>query len=173
MKISKYIIIGLLLVGCNAPRAVYDFDPEINFRGYNIYAYFPEFQSGLSELDEKRLKNSLQRQLQEKGLNLSDEPQLYVNVYTDQFRDNASRSNIGIGVGGGSRNVGVGVSGGIPVGGPETIMQFTFDFVDVIEDSLVWQAVVEIQMNQNQSPEDRQALIDKVIQKALEGYPPR
>ena len=172
MRALKILFVFFFLASCNAPQAVYDYDQEINFSNYSTYALFPEFQSGLSQLDEKRLLTSLENGLLEKGFSVSSEADMYVNVYTDEFREQ-NRNSVGIGVGGSGRNVGVGVSGGIPLGGPETYLQITFDFIDVEADDLIWQAVVESKFNPDASPQQRQAQFEKIVQKALEGYPPK
>lgn len=172
MKALKIFLVFLLFASCNVPQAVYDYDQEVNFSNYSTYALFPDFQSGLSQLDEKRLLASLENQLQQEGFSASSEADMYVNVYTDEFQEQ-NRNNVGIGVGGGGRNVGVGVSGGIPLGGPETYLQITFDFIDVEDDALIWQAVVESKFDPDASPQQRQDQFEKIVQKALEGYPPK
>jgi hypothetical protein len=83
-----------------------------------------------------------------------------------------NRSSIGVGIGGGGIGGGVGVSGGIPIENNTMILEVTIDFIDVTEDSLIWQAVVESKFNANASPEQRRAMFDKIVDKALEGYPP-
>ncbi|GHA40841.1 hypothetical protein GCM10007103_22720 [Salinimicrobium marinum] len=144
----------------------------MNFDNYVTYSLYPEFHSGLSQLDERRLVSGLESTLQEKGFSSSQMPDLYVNVYTEEFQEQ-SRNNIGIGVGGGGGNLGVGVSGGIPLGGPKTFLKLTFDFIDVQDDSLIWQAVVESKFDPDASPEKRQARFERIVKKALEGYPPK
>ena len=79
----------------------------------------------------------------------------------------------GLGLGGGGGNVGVGVSGGIPIGKMDTYMELTFDFVDIEKDALVWQAVVESSFDVKADPEKRQKIFDRIVEKALEGYPPK
>lgn len=172
MRIIKISILLLFIAACNTPQAVYDYDQNVNFDQYSTYAIFPDLQTGLSQLDESRLLNSLENQLKLKNLEYADSPQLYVNVYTEKYeRDN--RSRVGLGVGGGGGNVGVGVSGGIPIGQMDTYLKLTFDFIDVEEDMLVWQAKVESPFNLNASPEKRQKQFDKLVEEALDGYPPK
>lgn len=171
MKMLKLLFFVFLLGSCNAPQAVYDYDEERNFQEYSTYAYFPDFRTGLNELDEKRIRNSLENALEQKGFSFSEDPEMYVNIYTEEFREQP-QNNVGVGVGGGRGNVGVGVSGGIPLGGPDHYLQITFDFIDVEEDALIWQAVVESKFNPDASPEKRQAQFDQIVKKALEEYPP-
>lgn len=172
MKVLKLLVIVFFLGSCNAPQAVYDYDEEVNFQDYSTYAYFPEFQTGLNQLDEKRLKKSFENAIEQKGFSVSEDAEMYVNIYTEEYQEQ-SRDNLGVGVGGGGGNVGVGVSGGIPLGGPDYYLQITFDFIDVEEDALIWQAVVDSKFNPDASPENRQAQFDKIVKKALERYPPK
>lgn len=172
MRLLKYSFLLLFLAACNSPQAVYDYDQQVNFNTYKTYSIFPDFQSGLSQLDESRLLESLNRKMEEKGFSDSESPGIYVNVYTKRFEQD-NRSRVGLGIGGGGGNVGVGVSGGIPVGQMDTYLELTFDFIDVENDALIWQAVVESPFNMNASPEKRQTQFDKIVSKALEGYPPK
>ena len=96
---------------------------------------------------------------------------MYVNAYS-QERIDRNRSRLGIGIGSGGGNVGVGVSGGIPIENNKVILEITIDFINVAKDALIWQAVVESKLNPKASPEERRVLFNKIVQKALEGYPP-
>jgi hypothetical protein len=158
--------------GCGGPRVAFDYDEQTNFSTYNSISIYPEIQSGLSELDENRLLNSMVSALQERNLSTSTTPDLYLNVYTEQYQE-PSRNRVGVGIGGTGGNVGVGVSGGIPLGGPESFLQLTFDLIDVERDELVWQAVVNSKFDLNWSPVQRQQQFDKIVEEALEGYPPK
>ncbi|UBZ07622.1 DUF4136 domain-containing protein [Salegentibacter mishustinae] len=172
MKLIKLLFVCALLSSCNTPKAAYDYDDTVSFNNYKIYQLFPDFQTGLSQLDETRLITSIKNGMESKGFSTSEEPDVFVNAYSREFMDQ-NRSSIGIGVGGGGRSGGVGVSGGIPIENNSVILEVTIDFIDVAEDSLVWQAIVETKFNPNASPEERRAMFDEIVQKALEGYPPK
>ncbi|MEG9328660.1 DUF4136 domain-containing protein [Salinimicrobium catena] len=172
MKFFPFFLFLLILTSCNAPQAVYDYDQQINFSQYQTFDIYPDLRTGLSQLDEERLIKSAKQGLQNKSLSYSANPDLFLNIYSEEFRQQ-SDSRLGIGVGGGSRNVGVGVSGGIPLGGPETYLRLTFDLIDAKTDALVWQAVVESSFDLNASPTERQKRFDQIVQKALAGYPPK
>lgn len=171
---KSYFFIGLffLLVSCGGTQVVYDYDQQANFSKYSSVAIYPEIRTGLSPLDEKRLLSSVENALREKNLYSSQNTDLYLNIYTEEYQEQ-SGSSLGVGVGGTGRNVGVGVSGGIPIGGPQTFLRLTFDLIDVETDALVWQAVVDSKFNFNASPEERQNRFDAIVEKALEGYPPK
>jgi hypothetical protein len=172
MKLFKFFFVCLIITSCSSTQAVYDYDEQANFSSYNSVAIYPELRTGLSQLDEKRLLNSVERVLRENDLSLSSSPDLYLNIYSEEFQEQ-SRNRLGVGVGGTGRNVGVGVSGGIPLGGPETYLRLTFDLIDVKSDALVWQAVVDSKFNFNARPEERQKRFDRIVDKALKNYPPK
>ena len=154
MKILRYLVLAILLTSCGGPRAVYDYDETAEFSNISTYQIFPELETGLNQLDEQRLITILTEQLTQKGLTSSQNPQIYVNFYSTDYQA-PTRNSVGIGVGGTGRNVGVGISGGIPIGGPENYRRVTFDFIDVQNDALIWQAIVEGKFDNNTSPEKR------------------
>ncbi len=172
MRILKNSIIILFLAACNSPQAVYDYDQKVNFDQYSTYSLFPEFETGLSQLDESRLTTSLRSAMQLENFSVSEDPEIYVNVYTQEYQQD-NRSRVGVGIGGGGGNVGVGVSGGLPVGRMNTYLKLTFDFIDVKKDMLVWQAIVESPFEFGAEPQVKQDQLDKIVAKALKGYPPK
>lgn len=172
MKLSKYIILLALVVSCNAPQAVYDYDEKVNFSTLNTYKIYPDLVTNLNQLDDQRIISILNEKLAQKGFTTSETPQIYVNFYASSY-ETPTRNTLGVGVGGTGRNVGVGVSGGIPLGGPETYLRLTIDFIDAEKDSLIWQAEVEGQLNNNTTPQKREESLRLMIDKALKGYPPK
>lgn len=172
MKYLKYFLVLVVFSSCNAPRAVYDYDQNTSFNSINTYKIFPDLDSRVSQLDEQRLVSILQTEMASKGFSFSENPDIYINFYASEY-ETASGNNIGIGVGGGGGNVGVGVSGGFPIGGPDTYLRLTLDFIDVKNDSLIWQAVVDSRFDKNSSPQNREAQLKLMVQKALKGYPPK
>lgn len=172
MKLLKILSVFLILGSCTAPQAVYDYDQQVNFYRYTTYSIYPELRTGLNQLDEGRLIESVEKVMRLKNLSEADKPELYLNIYSEEYLEQ-SDSRLGIGLGGGNRNVGVGVSGGIPLGGPETYLRLTFDLIDAGKDALVWQAVVESSFDLDADPVDRQRRFDEIVEKAFKGYPPK
>lgn len=172
MKYFKYIFALAIFASCSAPTAVYDYDQKASFNTINTYKIYPDLVSRMSQLDEKRLLAVLETELPSEGLTFSENPDIYVNFYTSEY-ETASGNNIGIGVGGGGGNVGVGVSGGFPIGGPDTYLRLTLDFIDAKNDALIWQAVVDGKFDKNATPQNRETQLRIMVLKALNGYPPK
>ncbi|MDT0607906.1 DUF4136 domain-containing protein [Croceitalea rosinachiae] len=171
MKNLIYIVFSFLLISCNTIRVDYDYDRATNFSNYTTYNYFSDIESGLSELDEKRLVKALDSTLQAKGYLLAEEPDFFINILSSEFRT-ASSNNVGIGVGGGGGNVGGGVSVGLPIGNSGWQRQIQFDFVDSQKDALYWQAVTESGFRDNASPSVREERLQALIVKVFKKFPP-
>ncbi len=170
MKFLPIFILSIFLVSCGASVAV-DYDKQVDFSKYNSYNYFPTIDSGLSALDDGRIKQATDSLLQQRGFVKSETPRLFINFYASESLSN-SRSTIGIGVGSGGGNVGIGVSGGIPIGGNVINQRLTFDFIDVEKDDLVWQAIADGEMKERLTPHQKEAYYFSVIRKILAKYPP-
>lgn len=167
-----FFLIGMSLISCNGVRVNYDYDKTKDFTGYSTYNYFDNIDSGLSDLDEKRLFGILDSTLQAKGYLLSEEPEFLINIKSFVFQSN-SRNNVGLGVGGGGRNVGGGLSIGIPVGNTGLRRQILFDFVDADKKALFWQADTESNFRENTNPLNREEQLKKVVVKVFKNFPPK
>lgn len=166
------VVFGLLLVACSSVRVSYDYDKEVDFSGYTTYNYFPEMNSGLSQLDEKRLVRILDSTLQSRGYRLAEEPEIFVNILSSEFQT-APNSSVGVGIGGGGRNVGGGISVGLPLGNPSVQRNIQFDFVDAQRDALFWQATAESGYRENASPSERERRLEVLVKKVFSKFPPK
>jgi len=171
MKIFSIIFISFLLLSCGT-TVNYDYDKETNFTFFKTYNYFSDLDSGLSELDNKRIIKATDSLLALRGFIKSETPQFLINFFA---KEGATRpkNTIGIGVGSGGGNVGVGVSGGIPIGGNVIEQQLTLDFVDTTKDELIWHAVSNGEIKEEASPTQKDKHYNKLLNKILKGYPPK
>lgn len=170
----KYLIVCLaclLLLSCGA-TVNYDYDKQANFLQYTSYNYFPNIESGLSDLDNQRIIRATDSILQQRGFVKTENPQFYINFFSKEFVSN-SRNTIGVGIGSSGRNTGIGVSGGIPIGGRTVSQNLTIDFIDTKNDALFWQAVVESDFKERISPSQKQQHYYNALQKAFKNYPPK
>ncbi len=172
MKFLKTILLALLIVGCAPIRVSYDFDRTTNFNDYKTYNYYSDMNTGLSELDTKRLLNAIDAKMTAKGFSLSDSPDFFIDVKSSEYHE-AQRSTVGVGLGGGGRNVGGGISIGLPVGQSNINRQIIIDFVDEKKKQLFWQAVSESNYNPNAIPGEREERLNAIVEKVLLEYPPK
>jgi len=172
MKVLLASLLAMLLISCG-PTVYLDFDKKTDFSGYTTYQFYPDIDSGMNQLDDKRVMMAIDSVLNQRGFTKTDSNRFYINFYATEIISN-SRNTLGIGVGGGGGNVGVGVSGGIPIGGAVVNHQLTLDFVDAQGDqSLVWQAVIEGEIKEKATPQQKEAYFYSVVQKALQKFPPK
>src|SRR6056297_3086525 len=174
MFIMRYLlclVMVFMLTSCGSVKVNYDYDRTVDFSSYSTYNYFVDMQSGLSQLDEKRLLRALDSTLKSRGYRLAEEPELFINIISNQYRS-APNNNVGVGVGGAGRNVGGGISVGLPLGGPSLQRSIQFDVVDAQRDALVWQAVAESGLRENASPSVREDKLRAVVKKVFSKFPP-
>lgn len=171
MKYLKLLLLCLVITSCGV-RVNYDYESATDFTKYKSYAFFTDMQTGLSELDTKRLIHLLDDALQAKGFTKSDYADFMINIQSSE-RENVNRNTVGIGVGGTGRNVGGGISVGIPIGQSKLNREIVFEFVDANSNRLFWQAVSESNYNPDTTPEKREANLQAIVAKVLEGYPPK
>ena len=172
MKSFLFLTVLAVLFSCG-PTVYVDFEEQQDFSGFTTYQFYPDIDSGLNQLDDKRIMMAIDSVLQQRGFTRTDNNRFYINFYASESLSN-SRNTLGVGIGGGGGNVGVGVSGGIPIGGKVINQQLTIDFVDAQKDqSLVWQAVVEGELKEKATPQQKEIYYYSVLQKALKKFPPK
>lgn len=170
---QKYFLVILccLFISCGGVRVSYDYDKSTTFSNYTSYNYFSDVESGLSDLDERRLIHILDSTLQAKGYLLAEEPDFFINILSSEYRS-APNNAVGVGIGGGGRNVGGGLSVGLPLGNSGIQRQIQFDFVDAQKDALFWQATSESGYRENASPSVREDRLRAVVKKVFSKFPP-
>ena len=172
MKSIVPFILLLFLVSCSAIRVNYDYDKDADFSIYTTYNYYPDLDTGLSELDSKRLLRVIDSTMRGKGFLLSEEPEFLINILSRSF-ETPRNNTVGVGLGGGGRNVGGGMSIGIPVGAANVEREIQFDFIDSQKDELFWQAITVSSLRENSSPNEREEKLRELVDKTFEKYPPK
>ncbi len=172
MKTVLSIFILVSIVSCSAINVQYDYDKATVFSAYTTYNYYPDMETGLSELDTRRLMRAIDSTLRNKGFLLSEEPDFYVAILGRTLHA-TPRNTVGVGVGGTGRSVGGGLSVGIPVGAAKMEWEIQFDCVDRYKDELFWQAVATRSFNPNSGPQKREEILRAMVEKAFVKYPPK
>ena len=170
MKYALLFFVSSLLVNCGS--VVYDYEKNQDFSQYKTYNFYPELRSGLSQLDEKRWKAAVENTMQAKGFTLSNQPNVYINLKSQEFRD-PSGNSVGVGVGSGGGGVNVNLGSIFTVGSPRINLRLTIDMVDVQKDDLVWQGSTEKRFYPNAKPEVREEYFSNISQRIFKKYPPK
>ena len=171
MKIISCLFIFVALISCGATKVNYDYDVEKDFSTYTTYNYYPSIESGLNAFEDKRIIQAIDSILQYKQMVKSDDPQLYINFYSQEYTTH-SPNTIGIGVGNMGRNTSVGISGGIPIGGVQVQQMLTIDFIEVAGDALVWKTEINSSFSERAGSNKLKNHYRKILEKAFQEYPP-
>lgn len=171
MKKIIFLVLATSFISCSSTKVYTDYDKDANLKSYKTYNYFLSEDTGLSELDQKRVMQAIDSLLPQKGFPQKTIPDFNVNFYAELYTVN-NQNSIGVGLGGGGGRVGGGVSGGIPINTSKDMLALTVEFVDALNKELFWQAVVETRNNSNLTPSERQIFFNDIVNKALEKYPP-
>ncbi|MEZ4858255.1 MAG: DUF4136 domain-containing protein [Flavobacteriaceae bacterium] len=166
-----WLLVIPFFISCGSTVAV-DFEKSTDFSKFTTYNFYPSIDSGLNELDNKRIMYILDSLIIQKNFQKTENPQILINFYAKEILTN-SRNTLGIGIGGGGGNVGIGVSGGIPIGGKDIEQQLTLDFIEVENDALVWQGIAESRYKEKATPQQKENYYFSIIQKILNKYPPK
>lgn len=171
MRGLAILLFVLFCTSCSSVRVVYDYDKATQFSNYTTYGYYPDMETGMSQLDARRLLNAVDEVMQQKGILFSEEPDLLINIQSRDFRT-PQNSNVGVGVGGTSGNVGGGVSIGIPLNRPNVEREIVFDLIDSQKDMLVWQAISDTPFREGASPSVKEEKLYEIVNKVFSKYPP-
>lgn len=169
MKYFRYIFL-LLIIGCSSSKVVYDYDSKTDFTKFKTYAFFEDVGDGLNEIDTKRFVNSIENYLDSLGLRKNEKPDFYINLVSEKA-ELPKNNNVGVGVGG--RNAGISISTGMLFGGNKIRETITIDFVESSNNKLFWQGILNTKVREKIKPEDREVLVDQIIAKILNKYPPK
>lgn len=164
-------ILFLLLISCGT-AVNYDYEKSTDFSQYKTYNFFTDIESGLNELEERRLYLAIDTKLQSMGFKKSETPSFNIDIKTQELID-TNRNTIGVGLGGIGRSVGGGVSVGIPIGSTRMSRNIFIEFVDDSKSGLFWQAIVEDRYSQKTTPEKREAELKVLVEKVFSRYPPK
>jgi hypothetical protein len=173
----KYLLIAFLLLGlaaCSSISTTSDYNPETDFTSYSTFSIYngvikdSELES--VPLAKKRVLEAINNEMQKKGLTVSDSASASLIVFA--HGGTAEKMNVtdyGYGYGG--------WWGPNPYGRNIDVSYYTqgslvIDFVDNSKDELVWRGIGTAALQDNGTPEERQAFIDEAVATILDQYPP-
>ena len=153
MKKSSVFLIVLFMsvaVGCSSVYKVrYDYDESADFSSLKTYNWlpFPE-KKDVDEFAMKRIQDAVDMQLAAKGLQkVSDTPDFSVRMNPEIFNIVYTQYQYEQG-------------------------RLILDFVDSKSNKLLWQGSAEVDIDFVRNPEQSRKMINEVVQKILEKYPP-
>lgn len=170
MKTLKFLPVLLLFVftSCATVKVATDFDKEANFNQFNSYAFYKPGidKAQISDLDKKRILRAIEANLNAKGMNKSETPDLLVSIFTKEHqRIDVYNNSFGYGWGWnpwyyGSNNVSQTSEGTLFI-----------DLIDAKTNALIWQGMGSADLVTS-SMEKKEERINEIVMKILAEYPP-
>jgi hypothetical protein len=163
-------------VSCSAIYGVqHDYDLQADFKSLKTFDWMavPE-KANIASLDVDRVKKAVSAELQAKGLMMnSNNPDFLIAEHLGS-KDKVQITNWGYGYGphyGGYR-------GGYWGPGGTTASEYEegsliLDFVDAKSKKMIWRGVAKADINNVDTPEKKEKLINEAVQEILKNFPPK
>jgi len=151
----------------------YDYDKQVNFESLKTYDWLPiPEKATMDSLVVNRVKNAVNSELQAKGLTMtSNNPDFFIAEHLGK-KDKVKVTNWGYGYGSYGR-----YRGGY--WGPQGVDTYQYeegslilDFVDAKSKKMIWRGVAKAQIDDTNTPEKSEKLIDEAVQEILKNFPP-
>lgn len=173
----KYLFAALILLvfaACSSISTTSDYNPDTDFTSYSTFSIYngvikdSELES--VPLAKKRVLEAISNEMQKKGFTSADSAAASLIIFA--HGGTAEKMNVtdyGYGYGG--------WWGPYPYGRNIDVSYYTqgslvIDFVDNSKDELVWRGIGTAALQDQGTPEERQAFIDEAVAKILAQYPP-
>lgn len=147
----------------------YDYDRSIDFINLKTYNWLPVPENAeINALDENRIKNSVNIELQGKDLRMSaDNPDFLIAEHLAK-KDRVNVTNWGYSYGPHARYWGA---------NEVTVYQYEegtliLDFVDAETKNLIWRGSAKADLGNAKTPEKRDVLIREAVKEILHNFPP-
>ena len=184
-RVISVFLVVLVLTGCQSvPTISQDYDKNQSFAQYKYYVwnmpklqYQPDDVRIKSDLTEERIVEAVNHELNTKGIVLVDKTHparftvkayLIVENRTEQFND----WSVWGGYWGSSWGVGPGYNHSSTI--HYSLATLQLDFIDTANGKLIWRGsgIQAFDFEQSQTPEQREAVINKTVAGILKQYPP-
>lgn len=170
--VIKAMVLSAVVVSmwaCSPVRVYSDYDKKATFTTYKTFAFYKQGldKVQVSDLDKRRIMQSIEKYMTAKGFALSDKPDVWVNFFTkEQERTQVTQMGWGYGWGWGWSPW---MWGGTNVSSyPEGTLYI--DIIDATKNELVWQGQGVGALTRD--PEQKDELFDTFVSKILAEYPP-
>ena len=171
--IHAFFVLFLIgfVVSCSSVYGVrYDYDKQADFENLKTYDWMtvPE-KANINSLNVERVKKAVSAELQAKGLMMtSNNPDFLIAEHLGR-KDKVQITNWGYGYGphGGYRG-----AGGISTYEYEE-GSLILDFVDAKSKKMIWRGVAKADINNVDTPEKKEKLINEAVHEILKNFPPK
>lgn len=174
-SLSAVLLLALMAACASTPTIRSNVDPAANFSAYRTFGFLDEVSDSKTSYDsmtQRYLKNAVANEMQARGLQRSDNPDLLVNIHV-QSKDKVRVSQTPTGYAGyyGYRGAAYGWGTGVST----TVDNYTegtlnVDVVDRASRKLVWEGIAVGRISEK-ARDNPQPAIDAVVKQVFERYP--
>ena len=164
------VVLMIMMAGCTSIRVSTDYDRKADFPKYKTFNFSKEVDKvSLNDLNRRRLKDAITKEMEAKGFQVSESPDLLVNAFIKgKTHYTATATSNGFGGpfmyyrGWGSTSTFVDVNKSIE----GTLF---IDLIDVLEKKMIWEGVAEGLVNPR--TETREENLNNVVQMIFKTFP--
>jgi len=169
LKLILPVIMMILIADCTGLKVSTDFDSKVDFSKYKTFNFSKEVDKvTLNDLNRRRLKDAIGKELEARGYKISTSPDVLVNAFVKGKNKYSATANTNYWGGPfmyrgfGSSNTYVDVNRSIE----GTLF---IDLIDVQEKKMIWEGVAEGLVNPR--TETREETINNVVGLIFKNYP--
>ena len=170
----------LLFLSCSSINVYSDYDKNTDFSNFKTYAFYKKGidRVEISDLDKRRILRAIERELNAKGMVLSDDPDMLVNIFTKSREKIDVYTNNYYGwypwyYGYGPGYYGPGYGFGYTNVSSSTEGTLFIDLIDARRKELAWQGIGTGILSYSKSVEKKEAMISDFVTKIMTAYPPQ
>jgi hypothetical protein len=174
MKTKLLFVLAIGLVACSSITTTYDYDKTVDFTKYKTYNFTPEaLKLGIQELNRDRLLAAIDKEMAARGFTKSDNPDALIDLLGKlEQKQTATATSSGGGMYGyGRYGYGGGFSTTTVNYDDYTEGTLFINFVDRSTEKIVWQGRGTKTLNENASPEKREANIKNGVAMIYQKFP--
>ena len=168
LKLFLPAILIIFMAGCTGIRVSTDFDRKADFSKYKTFNFSNEIDRvSLNDLNRRRLKDAISKELEAKGYQISTTPDVLVNAFVKRKNKYSATANTYFNGGFYYRGFG---SSSTYVDVNKSIEGTLFiDLIDVQEKKMIWEGVAEGLVNPR--TETREEQINNVVGMIFKTFP--
>jgi hypothetical protein len=167
-KVILPVILLIVMAGCSGIKVSTDYDRKVDFSKYRTFNFSKEVDKvSLNDLNLRRLKDAISKEMNSRGFQISQSPDVLVNAFVKGKTKYSAMANTNYFGGWYYRGMG---SSNTYVDVNKSIEGTLFiDLIDVREKKMIWEGVAEGLVNPR--TQTREETINSVVHSIFRNYP--
>lgn len=178
------LLILLIIPSCSSVEVYSDYDKRTDFNNFKTYAFYKKGidKVEISDLDKKRILRAIEKELMAKGMVVSENPDILVNIFTKSREKIDIYNNnyhgwypwyYGYGYGYGYGPYGPGYGFGYTNVSSSTEGTLFIDLIDARKKELAWQGIGVGILSYYKNVDKKEARINEFVSNIMTQYPPQ